>query len=148
MVSIKQEEASEDSAGTPELGAQDDSPVPNLNPTSLTSAADPVKLEPYLSTAEGELSEISDSDDDILNKTDKVLRPKSELTVDMGQEMDPNNAAQEAKITETSVNGIVASNPIKVEEVIDEVLDFEEISDGELEEDARNKGEDIKNSRQ
>jgi len=134
-VCIKQEDASEDSAGTPELGAQD-SPTQNLN-QSLTSEGNPVKLEPMRTTVagEGELSEISDSDDDILNKTDKV-RPKSELPAEREQEMDTNGV----EVTKNECLHGVAGHPIKGEEV-DEVLDFEEISDGELEEDARHKGE-------
>lgn len=124
---IKQEDASEDSAGTPELGAQD-SPAQMLG-----CGGEPVKLEPRPSTGEGELSEISDSDDDILNKTDKV-RPKSELPLEATQDMDSNTE----EIKNEALNGSTGA-AIKVEEV-DEVLDFEEISDGELEEDARHKG--------
>jgi len=136
-VCIKQEDASEDSAGTPELGAQD-SPTQSLNLNqSLSSEGNPVKQELIRTSAvEGELSEISDSDDDILNKTDKV-RPKNELPTETEQEMDTN--ADEVK---SEALHIVAGHPIKGEEG-DEVLDFEEISDGELEEDARHKGESL-----
>lgn len=80
-----------------------------------------------------ELSEISDTDDEILNKTDK----KKDDTTDT-----------ELMSTLTNDNVLILNsakdekNNIKdVEDKCDDdLLDFEEISDGELEEDSRNRG--------
>lgn len=174
---IKQEEASEDSTGTPELMTSSnggDSATEHSSSALDTS----LRLLKQESKPNGELSEISDSDDDILNKTDKV-KPKCELQLDGAlagtQEVstdalstseeaikcEPQTSASSASPT-TSPTAMVAaqtggeaagtaaggsatsqSGGIKVEGV-DEVLDFEEISDGELEEDARHKGKSNK----
>lgn len=188
---IKQEEASEDSTtGTPELMTSSnggDSATEHSSSATLDASLRLLKQE---SKPDGELSEISDSDDDILNKTDKV-KPKCELQLDGAlagaQEVstdalstseeaikcEPQTPASSASPTTTSPTTAVAaaqtgagagagagageaagaavaggsaaslSGGIKVEGV-DEVLDFEEISDGELEEDARHKGKSNK----
>uniref|UniRef100_A0A1B0FK88 Uncharacterized protein n=1 Tax=Glossina morsitans morsitans TaxID=37546 RepID=A0A1B0FK88_GLOMM len=70
----------------------------------------------------GELSEISDSDDDILNKSEKKPKLENEDT-----------SSQERIINEHDTK----SSDDKGD---DEILDFEEISDGELEEESRIKG--------
>uniref|UniRef100_A0A1B0ALY8 Uncharacterized protein n=1 Tax=Glossina palpalis gambiensis TaxID=67801 RepID=A0A1B0ALY8_9MUSC len=70
----------------------------------------------------GELSEISDSDDDILNKSEKKPKLENEDT-----------SSQERIINEQDTK----SSDDKGD---DEILDFEEISDGELEEESRIKG--------
>ncbi|XP_075158492.1 fl(2)d-associated complex component isoform X2 [Haematobia irritans] len=67
----------------------------------------------------GELSEISDSDDDILNKTEKKAKLDTE---DSNSQSKPDKDATEDKADD------------------DEIMDFEEISDGELEEERAAKG--------
>ncbi|XP_073833624.1 fl(2)d-associated complex component [Musca autumnalis] len=69
----------------------------------------------------GELSEISDSDDDILNKTEKKAKLDNE---------DSNSQTKTATDKE--------ANEEKGDE--EEIMDFEEISDGELEEERAAKG--------
>lgn len=82
--------------------------------------------------AAGELSEISDSDDDILNKGDK----KSRTETDEDSTIKVDGISEQEDLTRSNDDtGIVDE---KHED--DEILDFEEISDGELEEDSRNKG--------
>lgn len=176
---IKQEEASEDSTGTPELmtSSNGGDSATEHSSSALDSSLRLLKQE---SKPNGELSEISDSDDDILNKTDKV-KPKCELQLDGAlagtQEVstdalstseeaikcEPQTRASSSSPTasptavaaaQTGAGGEAAgavagasamsqSGGLKVEGV-DEVLDFEEISDGELEEDARHKGKSNK----
>lgn len=186
---IKQEEASEDSTGTPELMTSSnggDSATEHIS-SALDASLRLLKQE---SKPDGELSEISDSDDDILNKTDKV-KPKCELQLEGAlaatQELstdalstseeaikcEPQTPASSASPTTTSPTAVAAaqsgagageaaaaaagagpaggstasqSGGIKIEGV-DEVLDFEEISDGELEEDARHKGKSNKSNK-
>lgn len=70
----------------------------------------------------GELSEISDSDDDILNKTEKKAKIENE----------DSNSQSKQDNKETGEEG-------KGDE--EEIMDFEEISDGELEEERAAKGE-------
>ncbi|XP_054736067.1 fl(2)d-associated complex component-like isoform X2 [Anastrepha obliqua] len=82
--------------------------------------------------ASGELSEISDSDDDILNKGEKKSRTETDddstIKVDgISEQEDFMRANDDAGIVDDKHDD-------------DEMLDFEEISDGELEEDSRNKG--------
>ncbi|XP_067619636.1 fl(2)d-associated complex component [Eurosta solidaginis] len=80
----------------------------------------------------GELSEISDSDDDILNKGEKKCRTET----DDDSNPKPEIISEQEDLTRSiDGNGIVDEKPED-----DEMLDFEEISDGELEEDTRNKG--------
>uniref|UniRef100_A0A1I8QCM6 Uncharacterized protein n=1 Tax=Stomoxys calcitrans TaxID=35570 RepID=A0A1I8QCM6_STOCA len=67
----------------------------------------------------GELSEISDSDDDILNKTEKKAKLDNE---DSSSQSKPEREATEDKADD------------------EELMDFEEISDGELEEERAAKG--------
>ncbi|TMW44396.1 hypothetical protein DOY81_010523 [Sarcophaga bullata] len=69
----------------------------------------------------GELSEISDSDDDILNKTEKKAKLENE---------DSNSQCRTENKDTTEDKGDE-----------DEIMDFEEISDGELEEERAAKGE-------
>lgn len=69
----------------------------------------------------GELSEISDSDDDILNKTEKKAKIENE----------DSNSQSKQDNKETGEEG-------KGDE--EEIMDFEEISDGELEEERAAKG--------
>lgn len=74
----------------------------------------------------GELSEISDSDDDILNKTEKKAKLDTE---DSNSQTKPEKETTEPKVED------------------EEIMDFEEISDGELEEERAAKGKTIlKNS--
>ncbi|KAI8128126.1 hypothetical protein FF38_08155 [Lucilia cuprina] len=88
--------------------------------TSQTAAAGDATAEQKEKKNSGELSEISDSDDDILNKTEK----KTKL------ENDDSNSQTKP---ESKDNG-----DDKGEE--EEIMDFEEISDGELEEERAAKG--------
>jgi len=161
LPNIKQEDASEDSAGTPELAATATSvtaepSTESLSSLPLESSLRQLKQEPK---PNGELSEISDSDDDILNKTDKV-KPKSELQLEGAlagnQEIstdltvlsnseeitksDAQTIAQGSTQMATSGSAAGAQQASIKSEEVEEVLDFEEISDGELEEDARHKG--------
>ncbi|XP_037935513.1 fl(2)d-associated complex component [Teleopsis dalmanni] len=82
----------------------------------------------------GELSEISDSDDDILNKTERKAKTDAENEISL-KESTQSDSITEPKISQNE-------DTINTEEKADdeEMLDFEEISDGELEEDARHKG--------
>ncbi|XP_033150179.1 fl(2)d-associated complex component [Drosophila busckii] len=120
FTSIKQEDGSEDSTGTMEAVGGGMENCHGLDRE--------LKQE---SKSNGELSEISDSDDDILNTTDRI-KPKCESLLDAdAQELSADalsNDEQQIKIEHKLED--------KLEEM-DEVLDFEEISDGELEEEAR-----------
>ncbi|XP_017475878.1 PREDICTED: uncharacterized protein LOC108366101 isoform X2 [Rhagoletis zephyria] len=84
--------------------------------------------------ASGELSEISDSDDDILNKGEKKYRTETDedstMKVDGISEQD-----DFTRSNDDTANGVIGDKHDD-----DEMLDFEEISDGELEEDSRTKG--------
>ncbi|XP_011211467.2 fl(2)d-associated complex component [Bactrocera dorsalis] len=82
--------------------------------------------------AAGELSEISDSDDDILNKGDK----KSRTETDEDSTVKVDGISEQEDLTRSIDDAGIVDE--KNED--DEMLDFEEISDGELEEDSRNKG--------
>lgn len=82
--------------------------------------------------AVGELSEISDSDDDILNKGDK----KSRTETDEDSTIKVDGISEQEDLTRSNDDAGIVDE--KHED--DEMLDFEEISDGELEEDSRNKG--------
>lgn len=103
----------------------------------------------------GELSEISDSEDDILNKMEK--KPKLENTSDPETPTKPEEPKVEAAdptavpMDTTSDLGkdLIKEEPIKRsssllqlndKEEDEKILDFEEISDGELEEEAKHKG--------
>lgn len=165
LPNIKQEEASEDSTSTPELmtSSNGGDSATEHSTSALDTSLRLLKQEPK---PNGELSEISDSDDDILNKTDKV-KPKCELqlegalagtqevstdalsTSEETIKLEPQtlasssssttSAAAAAQAAGAAAAGTTSQVAIKNEDV-DEVLDFEEISDGELEEDARHKG--------
>lgn len=108
------------------------------------------KIEPKSVTttekAGGELSEISDSDDDILDKEpSKVPTPLSGDSVVLEKNNDlPVNTLDTAKGAATIATATLPSDENtnegdKPDE--EDLLDFEEISDGELEEDARHKSE-------
>lgn len=86
--------------------------------------------------AAGELSEISDSDDDILNKTEK--KTKTEDSLDKED-------SQESGITKQLTANPEGNDETEIKTADDdEMLDsFEEISDGELEEDSRHKGSNV-----
>uniref|UniRef100_W8BQ70 Zinc finger CCCH domain-containing protein 13 n=1 Tax=Ceratitis capitata TaxID=7213 RepID=W8BQ70_CERCA len=84
------------------------------------------------SKASGELSEISDSDDDILNKGDK----KSRTETDDDSTMKVEGISEQEDLTRSNDDAGIVDEKHDDEEI----LDFEEISDGELEEDSRNKG--------
>lgn len=100
-----------------------------------TSAA-PVEaktIDSEATKASGELSEISDSEDDILDK-EPIKAPTLTQNANASEECIKNEAAADPPAEVNSAH----QEPVKQED--EEMLDFEEISDGELEEDARHKG--------
>lgn len=104
-------------------------PAPNATPTA--SEEQPTETEPV----PDDLSEISDSDDEILDKVEDS-KPVVEAV------------ASETNCEPAADNLLASGSPLKdatnedskAEAMDDDLLDFEEISDGELEEDSRTKG--------
>ncbi|XP_055911329.1 fl(2)d-associated complex component [Eupeodes corollae] len=111
--------------------------APNLEPAAeqapaAVAATDehPVESEPV----PDDLSEISDSDDEIL---DKLEESKPAIETAAGETNGDVNA--ENQLTGSPMKDGVNEDS-KPEAIDDDLLDFEEISDGELEEDSRTKG--------
>lgn len=113
----------------PETPKEEKVPVASVETTAAPEDP-PAESEPV----PDDLSEISDSDDEILDKVEENKTVAEPSAAEASGEAAAENVATGSPMKDT------ATDDSKPEAMDDDLLDFEEISDGELEEDSRIKG--------
>ncbi|XP_055841834.1 fl(2)d-associated complex component [Episyrphus balteatus] len=132
-VPVKENESSSEATPTTEAVEEQapiDAPTDVAAAPAVPTEENPVETEPV----PDDLSEISDSDDEILDKLEE-----SKPAIDPSSAEANGDVPSENPITGSPMKD-AGNEDSKPEVMDDDLLDFEEISDGELEEDSRTKG--------